>query len=93
MLVVDILITGIIAHGLWKSKTGWKHTDALIKRVIMCVPQLVYFEAFAVGQTNKADRPVYRFSAEAQFPPAIMALAMLITFVVQPDTFLSFFYM
>jgi hypothetical protein len=38
ILVADLLLTGMIAYGLWKSKTGWKDTDAMIKRIIMQVP-------------------------------------------------------
>jgi hypothetical protein len=34
-VLIDGLLTGAIAYGLWKSKTGWKLTDALIKRIIM----------------------------------------------------------
>lgn len=36
-LAVDIIITVIIAWGLWKSKTGWRHTDKMIMRIIMYV--------------------------------------------------------
>jgi hypothetical protein len=36
-VVIDALLTLAIGYGLWKSKTGWKHTDALIKRIIMSV--------------------------------------------------------
>ena len=34
-VVTDILLTLSIAIGLWKSKTGWKHTDNVIKRIIV----------------------------------------------------------
>lgn len=37
ILLADIILTGMIAYGLWKSKTGWKDTDAMIKRIIMQV--------------------------------------------------------
>jgi hypothetical protein len=33
-VVTDVLITISIAYGLWKSKTGWKDTDNLLKRII-----------------------------------------------------------
>jgi len=36
-VVIDAILTIAIASGLWKSKTGWSHTDALIKRIIMYV--------------------------------------------------------
>lgn len=35
ILLADIILTSMIAYGLWKSKTGWKDTDAMIKRIIM----------------------------------------------------------
>lgn len=35
ILLADLLLTGMIAYGLWKAKTGWKDTDAMIKRIIM----------------------------------------------------------
>ena len=35
ILLADLLLTGMIAYGLWRSKTGWKDTDAMIKRIIM----------------------------------------------------------
>ena len=34
-VITDILLTVSIAHGLWKSKTGWKHTDGVIQRIIV----------------------------------------------------------
>jgi len=36
-VVIDAILTIAIAFGLWKSKTGWSHTDVLIKRIIMFV--------------------------------------------------------
>lgn len=36
-VAIDAILTIAIAFGLWKSKTGWSHTDALIKRIIMYV--------------------------------------------------------
>jgi len=35
ILLADLILTGMIAYGLWRSKTGWKDTDAMIKRIIM----------------------------------------------------------
>jgi len=35
ILLADLILTAMIAYGLWKSKTGWKDTDAMIKRIIM----------------------------------------------------------
>lgn len=37
MIVVDTSLTVAIGIGPRKSKTGWSHTDALIKRIIKYV--------------------------------------------------------
>jgi hypothetical protein len=35
MIIVDTSLTVAIAIGLRKSRTGWSHTDILIKRIIV----------------------------------------------------------
>jgi hypothetical protein len=42
ILLADLILTGMIAYGLWRSKTGWKDTDAMIKRIIMQAPLSSY---------------------------------------------------
>lgn len=37
-VAADLLLTVVITLGLWKSKTGWSHTDGVIKRIITYVP-------------------------------------------------------
>jgi len=37
MIVIDSSLTIAIGIGLRKSRTGWSHTDALIKRIIKCM--------------------------------------------------------
>ncbi|WWC70846.1 uncharacterized protein I206_104798 [Kwoniella pini CBS 10737] len=34
-LATDFMITVSLAWGLWRAKTGWSHTDALVKRLIL----------------------------------------------------------
>ncbi|WVW84758.1 hypothetical protein I302_106793 [Kwoniella bestiolae CBS 10118] len=34
-LATDTIITLSLSWGLWKAKTGWSHTDALVKRLIL----------------------------------------------------------
>jgi hypothetical protein len=34
-IAVDLMITLSISWGLYKSKTGWSHTDALIRKLIV----------------------------------------------------------
>ncbi|WWC62659.1 uncharacterized protein I303_105256 [Kwoniella dejecticola CBS 10117] len=31
----DVLMTVTLAWGLWKSRTGWSHTDALVKKLLL----------------------------------------------------------
>ncbi|WVW84747.1 hypothetical protein I302_106782 [Kwoniella bestiolae CBS 10118] len=34
-LTTDLLMTCTLAWGLWRSRTGWSHTDALIKKLLL----------------------------------------------------------
>ncbi|WVQ65697.1 uncharacterized protein L199_003875 [Kwoniella botswanensis] len=34
-LAADVMITGSIGWGLWSAKTGWSHTDALVKKLLL----------------------------------------------------------
>ncbi|WVW84753.1 hypothetical protein I302_106788 [Kwoniella bestiolae CBS 10118] len=31
----DLLMTSTLAWGLWRSRTGWSHTDALVKKLLL----------------------------------------------------------
>ena len=33
----DVIITSSIFYGLWKSKTGWAHTDKVISHLMLLV--------------------------------------------------------
>ncbi|WWC88629.1 uncharacterized protein L201_003542 [Kwoniella dendrophila CBS 6074] len=34
-LCTDVLMTATLAWGLWRSRTGWSHTDALVKKLLL----------------------------------------------------------
>ncbi len=36
-MAADLIITGLIGWGLYKSRTGWSHTDKVVKNLIMYV--------------------------------------------------------
>jgi hypothetical protein len=84
ILLADLILTGMIAYGLWRSKTGWKDTDAMIKRIIM------YACSF---QSSGRKLTCYSFSCEAQLMPTIMALGMLIQYATSYNSFINFFFM
>jgi hypothetical protein len=33
-LAADCVLTGLILAGLWRNKTGWSHTDQLVKSLV-----------------------------------------------------------
>jgi len=37
-ITIDVLIVACVGYGLWKFKTGWTHTDALVRKLMMYVP-------------------------------------------------------
>lgn len=85
ILLADLILTGMIAYGLWRSKTGWKDTDAMIKRIIMYVPLFMYLADSWLTR--------YSFSCEAQLMPTVMALGMLIQYATSYNSFINFFFM
>lgn len=62
----------------------------MIKRIIMWV--FAICNQKGESWTQRADSD-HRFSWEAQLPPAICAMAMLVVFVSKPDSRLNFFFM
>lgn len=88
-VVIDAILTVGIAFGLWKSKTGWNHTDALIKRIIMCVvcrPRLQL-------SRRKESRLMDSYTVETQLLPTLAAITMSVQYSINNSTFMAFMYM
>lgn len=82
-VVIDGILTLAIARGLWKSKTGWSHTDALIKRIIMLTVEtqlLPTVTAIAMSiqySMNNGTYMAFMYITCQGKIPAIMLLAVL----------------
>ncbi|CAD6575150.1 MAG: hypothetical protein TREMPRED_001319 [Tremellales sp. Tagirdzhanova-0007] len=42
-MTIDVLIVACVGYGLWKSKTGWSHTDALVQKLIVSLAFLITY--------------------------------------------------
>jgi len=88
-VVIDAILTVGIAFGLWKSKTGWNHTDALIKRIIMCVVFLPPLETSWLVMRRLTDS----YTVETQLLPTLAAITMSVQYSINNSTFMAFMYM
>ena len=88
-VVIDAILTIGIAFGLWKSKTGWSHTDYLIKRIIMCVCFLPCLETYYRVTRRLMDS----YTVETQLLPTLAAITMSIQYSINNSTFMAFMYM
>jgi hypothetical protein len=88
-VVIDAILTIAIAFGLWKSKTGWSHTDYLIKRIIMCVCFLRSLETSYRVMRRLTDS----YTVETQLLPTLAAITMSVQYSINNSTFMAFMYM
>jgi hypothetical protein len=88
-VVIDAILTVGIAFGLWKSKTGWSHTDYLIKRIIMCVCFLRSLETSYRVMRRLTDS----YTVETQLLPTLAAITMSVQYSINNSTFMAFMYM
>lgn len=66
----DAVLTVTISVQLYRSKTGWKGTDELIQKVLMCVVSPFVLRSGSAG--NSIIELIVRSFAEAQVPPTLM---------------------
>jgi len=82
MIIVDTSLTIAIAVGLRKSKTGWNHTDVLIKRIIVYA---------LLGQL--VELLMNSYTVETQLFPTLAAIVMSIQYSADNYTQMAFLYM
>jgi len=82
MIIVDTSLTVAIAVGLRKSKTGWSHTDILIKRIIV-------YALLDALESSLMDS----YTVETQLFPTLAAIVMSIQYSVDNYTQMAFLYM
>lgn len=82
-VATDVMLTSSIAYGLWKSKTGWKNTDHLLKRVIVYtvksqLPPAIAATVIAIQfAANNKTTMVFLYMICNSKIPAVMFMAVL----------------